>query len=74
MPDLFLNAFENFHQSIYNRPTLGESMGFVPYAPPQPVEADLMAYLKAFYPEKFAEPVAAGTKPSFWKRLFGGGA
>lgn len=69
MEDRFLNMFENFHQDIFQRPTMGESIGFVDYELPIPTPAELQQYLHEYYPQATPEPVSAGAKP-WWKRIF----
>ncbi len=62
--DDFLLRFENFHQSIYQRPQMGTSTGFKPYEIPRLTSEDLDRLLGP-------EPVEVEEKPGFFARLFG---
>jgi hypothetical protein len=58
--DDFLLRFENFHEAIYERPRMGESLGMMEYSAPKMSEAELTELVGA---EK--------EKPGFIARIFG---
>lgn len=63
--DEFLLRFENFHEAIYKRPVIGESMGFFDYDIPRFSEAEMRIRLGLETLEK--EHSSRG----FFQRLFG---
>lgn len=70
MPDDFLLQFENFHESIFERPTFGEPVGEVAYEHLKRSREEVMAYLEEMRPEP--EPaVAVAGESGFWHRLKG---
>lgn len=60
--DDFLLRFENFHQSIYERPMMGKSTGFVDYSIPKISKHEISHLLN--------EPKPANGIKRFFKKLF----
>jgi ectoine hydroxylase-related dioxygenase (phytanoyl-CoA dioxygenase family) len=80
MDDDFLIRFENFAESIMQRPIQGRAIGHIPYVPPVMEREKLKATLREMkegagfemngpMEEAVREPVIANERPSFLKRI-----
>lgn len=74
MDDDFLLRFDDFHKDIYQRPTIGKSLGTIPYAQQNPGRAAIVEMIRQAAPQPSLETSATPppvAKIGFWKRLFG---
>jgi hypothetical protein len=69
--DDFLLHFENFHESVFERPRLGKSTGTVDYTFVQLNDTEMRTLMGEEVLDTEVEPAPIKTKKSFFQRLFG---
>ena len=63
----FMVNFQNFGNDIFNRPSIGKSLGYVPYDFPK-IDTELLIKEYNYVPKQPVEE--KGVKKGFWERLF----